>query len=358
MGIGSYPAISLSRAREKAAKIRTELAEGKDPFRERRAERIKAQLEAGKEISFQECVERFVEAKKAAWKSVKHATDWPNSLELHAYPVFKDLPVGLIEVSHILRVLDPIWRTKTETASRLRGRIEQVLGWAKVQGYRQGDNPARWKENLDQALPAPSKFKKVEHFPALPYAEVGAFMAELRTREGVGAKALELVILTCTRTTEVREATWDEVNVAEKVWTIPPERMKSGSPHRIPLSKAAVAVLEIMAKLGTKGLIFPGPTPKEPMSNNAMLSVLDRMGHGHVTVHGFRSTFSDWAEDTTNYPPAVIDRALSHSKKEKTQKAYFRTDLFERRAPLMEEWAKYCGTVKEPGEVVAIRRVG
>jgi integrase len=356
MGLGPYPTITLSSARDKAAGIRRSLANGKDPFDERRAREVAATLEAGKAISFQSCAEQFVEAKRVTWKSEKHAADWPKSLELYAYPVFKDLPVGLIEVSHVLKVLNPVWTKKTETATRLRGRIEQVLSWAKVQGLREGENPARWRENLDKVLPDPQQFQKVEHFKALPYAKMGAFMAELRDQNGIGARALEFTILTCARTGETRGATWDEVNMQERVWSIPAHRMKNKQPHRIPLSKAAMSVLEEMIKLGTKGYIFPGDKPDQPMSTNTMLAVLDRMGQDDITVHGFRSAFSDWAEDTTAYPPAVIDRALSHNKKQQTERAYFRTDLFERRAPLMQDWANYCAVIKVPAEIVPIRR--
>jgi integrase len=356
MGLGAYPTVTLGMAREKTLDFRRVLDAGRDPFDERRGREIAAALEVGRAISFQKCAEQFVEAKKITWKSEKHAADWPKSLEFYAYPVFKDLPVGLIEVSHVLKILSPVWTKKTETATRLRGRIEQVLNWAKVQGFRQGENPARWKENLDKVLADPALFQKVEHFNALPYAEVGAFMSDLRDRDGVAARALEFTILTCARTSEIRGGTWDEVSITDKMWAIPPERMKNKQPHRIPLSKPAIAVLEEIKKLGAKGYIFPGGKPGEMLSTNAMLALLERMGHGDITVHGFRSAFSDWAEDTTPYPPAVIDRVLSHNKKEATQKAYFRFDLFERRVSLMEDWANYCGTMKQPAEVVPIRR--
>ena len=241
-----------------------------------------------------------------------------------------------------MRALDPIWKTKPETASRLRGRIEAILGWASVRGYRQGENPARWKGHLDQLLPARGKVRAVEHHSALPYAEIGAFMADLRSREAVAARALEFLILNASRTSEVLLARWAEIDFGDQIWTIPAERMKGKREHRVPLSDAALAVLEKMKAIRDGDYIFPGTKGGRPLSNMSMLKLLERMDYGNLTAHGFRSTFRDWAAERTNFMNEVVEMALAHTIASKAEAAYRRGDLFEKRRTLMEVWAEAC----------------
>jgi len=252
-------------------------------------------------------------------------------------------------------VLEPIWRTKTETASRLRGRIEAVLDWAKVRGYRDGENPARWRGHLDKILPRRSKVQKVKHHPALPYSEVGNFMVALGIQDGTAARALEFIILTATRTSEAIGARWDEIDIAKRLWTIPATRMKAQRPHRVALSSAAVAVLEKQKKASIKSeFVFPGMKDKRPLSNMACLAVLDRMRRNDLTVHGFRSTFRDWAAEQTNFPREVAESALAHVVSDKTEAAYRRGDALMKRQALMEAWGKRCAT-KGSAEVLAMQ---
>jgi integrase len=243
----------------------------------------------------------------------------------------------------VLKVLEPIWKDKTETGKRVRGRIESVLDWATVRGYRSGENPARWRGHLKHLLPSPEKIRKVEHLPALPYPELPAFMAELRKQDGVAALLLEFTTLTAVRPSEAREARWGEFNLLDKIWTVPPERMKGRREHRVPLSDRALIILERMAahRQGDDSFVFPGDKARKPLSDGAVSRLLNRMGHTDITPHGFRSTFRDWAEDRTNYSPNVIEKALAHAIADKVEAAYRRGDLFEKRRRLMSEWARY-----------------
>lgn len=267
-----------------------------------------------------------------------------------------DLPVGDIDEGLVLRVLEPIWRTKAETASRLRGRIESILDWATVRKYRQGDNPARWRGHLDTQLPAPGKIKPAVHHPALDYQQIGAFMADLGSREGMGARALEYAILTAARSGEVRGATWDEIDLEERVWTVPGARMKAGKEHRVPLSDAAVTLLRSLPRLDDNEHVFPSERSRRPLSDMTLTAVLRRMGHGELTVHGFRSTFRVWAAERTNFPREVCEQALAHQLPDKVEAAYQRSDLFDKRRKLMEAWARFCASGKSisGGNVVRI----
>jgi integrase len=260
----------------------------------------------------------------------------------------------LIDVALVTRALEPIWRDKTETASRLRGRIEAVLDWATVRGYRQGDNPARWRGHLDRLLPARAKVQRVEHHAALPYLEIGAFMSQLREQDGMSAFALQFLVLTATRTSEVLNATWSEIDLSAAVWTIPADRMKAGREHRIPLSKPALALLRELSAHRIGGLIFPSAKPNRPLSNMAMLKLLERMGRPDLTVHGFRSTFRDWAAELTNFPREVAEHALAHSLPDKVEAAYRRGDLFDKRRKLMESWARFGGIAGADGAVIQL----
>jgi integrase len=272
--------------------------------------------------------------------------------------VFGKLPVQSIDLAMVLKVLEPIWSTTSETASRLRGRIEAVLDWATVRGYRQGENPARWRGHLDSLLPSRAKVQAVRHHPALAYDQMGGFMEALRQQEGVSARALEFVILTACRTSEAIGATWDEIDLAAKLWTIPANRIKAGREHRVPLSAPALAILERMAVIRTGSHVFPGGKAGKPLSSMALLMVLRRIGRGDLTAHGFRSSFRDWAAERTSFPPEVAEMALAHSVSDKVEAAYRRGDLFEKRRQLADAWAKFCGTAKASSNsaVVPIRR--
>jgi integrase len=305
-------------------------------------------------MTFRECAEAYIAAHKAGWRNPKHAAQWPSTLETYVHPVFGALPVQAVDVGLVMKALEPIWQTKPETASRVRGRIEAALDWATARGYRKGENPARWRGHLDKLLPARGKVRKVEHYPALCYVEMGDFIAGLREQGGVAPRALEFLILTATRTGEVIGARWEEFDLAEKLWTVPGARMKAGKEHRVPLSGRALAITDEMeaARINDHEFVFPGGKPRKPLSNMAMLKVLQRMGRGDLTAHGFRSSFRDWAAERTAFPHEVAEMALAHTVSDKVEAAYRRGDLFQKRRQLMEAWAKHCETHKASGEVV------
>jgi len=354
MGLGSVHAIGLAEARKRATACRQMRLDGTDPIAVKKAGKLKAKLEAARAMTFQQCAEAYIEAHKAGWQNAKHAAQWSSTLKTYAYPVFGALPVQAVDVALIAKVLEPIWTTKTETASRLRGRIERVLDWATVRGHCQGDNPARWRGHLDQLLPARSRVRKVQHHAALAYAEVGQFMADLRGQDTTSALALEFLILTATRTAEVIGATWSEADLDAAVWTIPAERMKAKKEHRVPLSKPALAILKRLYKHRAGEFVFMGAKPGRPLSNMALLMLLERLGRSDLTVHGFRSTFRDWCAESTNFPREVAEHALAHSLPDKVEAAYRRGDLFEKRRHLMAAWARYCGTTEPRGKVVRL----
>ena len=356
MGLGRYPDISLAEARLIAAEARKLKATGIDPIANREAVRTKGRLEAARSVTFRYCAESYITAQKPSWKNAKHADQWAATLETYAMPLMADLPVQSIDIGMVHKVLEPIWSSKTETASRVRGRIESILDWATVREFRTGDNPARWKGHLESLFPARSKVQKVKHHPALPYTQMGAFMASLKAQEGNGALAMQFTILTAARTREVTEAKWKEFDLDAGVWTIPDTRMKAGREHRVPLPKAAVAILRVREKSGDKSVfVFPGSKHGNAISNMAMLQTLRRMGRGDLTVHGFRSTFRDWSAEQTAFAREVAEAALAHTIGDKVEAAYRRGDLFEKRRKLMDAWATYCGTAKADGKVVPIR---
>ena len=354
MGLGPVSDVSLANARELAADCRSVLRGGKDPIEERKAIREAAALESAKAISFKECASSYIEAHKPGWKNAKHATQWENTLKEYAYPHFGDLAVASVDTGLVMKAIEPIWNTKTETASRVRGRIEKILDWAKTRGYRQGDNPAQWRGHLENLLPARSSVHTVKHFPALPFEEIGEFVKALRKQEGNAARSLEFLILTALRPGTVRMATWDEIKLEKKRWDIPAEKMKLKKPHKVPLSDAAIAVLEKMKAVQISKYVFPGLKPKMPLSNNALDALLERMNYKHITSHGFRSTFKDWASERTAYPDQVSEMVLAHAIKDKVEAAYRRGDLFEKRARMMKDWADFCGKEPAEGEVVNI----
>lgn len=342
MGLGALHTVGLAEARVKASDYRKQLHEGMDPIEARRAKRVTEQVAAARALTFDQCSERYIEAHRAAWRNEKHVAQWSATLKTYASPVFGALPVDAVDTSLVLKVLAPIWTVKTETAKRVRGRIESVLSWATVQKLRAGDNPARWRGHLDELLASPDKVAKVEHHAALHYTRIGAFMQQLRAEQGTAARAVELIILTAARTSEVFNATRDEFDLDAAVWTVPPGRTKAGRQHRVPLSKPALDLLAGTASDQGADFVFPGAKEGRPLSNMAGLQLLKRMGHGGLTVHGFRSTFRDWAAEQTNFPREVSEAALAHVVKDKTEAAYFRGDLLEKRARLMAAWAEYC----------------
>jgi integrase len=344
MGLGPTHTVSLAEAREKALACRKLVADGQDPVETRKEELMHAQLEAAKIASFATCASAYVKAHQAGWKNEKHGKQWTATLETYAYPVIGSLPVAAVDTGLVLRVLEPIWKTKTETASRLRGRIESILDWATVRGFRHGDNPARWKGHMEHQLPARNKVQKVEHHAALPYAELGVFMAALRQREGISPRALEFAILTAARSGEVRGASWYEIDLQGRLWTIPAERMKAGKEHRVPLSDQAIALIAALPRMAGNDLLFPAPRGKQ-LSDMALTAVLKRMDRPDLTQHGFRSSFRDWAGEMTAYPREVIEHALAHQLKDKAEAAYQRGDLLAKRARLMADWGKYCDMV-------------
>jgi integrase len=372
MGLGPYPLVTLAMAREMAIECSLKRLRGIDPLEEREAEKRTKAVTTAKTITFEKAAELYIAAHRAGWRSVKHAWQWPSSLKMYAYPVFGELAVRDIDTGMVVRVLEPIWTTKTETASRVRGRIESVLDWAKVNGYREGENPARWSGHLDHLLPKRSKVSKVEHHPALPYAQMPEFMAALCTRASVSARCLEFTILTMSRTGESIGATWDEIDTDEKVWTIPGERMKGEREHRVPLSNAAVAVIEHLKSLRQNEYVFPGGREGKPLSQTAMLKLLEQMnaereranlprwtdpkqGNEDATPHGFRSSFSDWVSEETNFPSDLAEAALAHIKGDKVEAAYRRGTMFEKRRELMDAWASYCAGKADDAKVVPFR---
>jgi integrase len=355
MGLGPAHTISLAEAREKARDCRKLRLDRRDPIEERKANRLAAKLDAAKTLTFRQCAEEFIADQRAGWRNPKSEEQWRQSLTDHVYPVFGDLPVQGIDVGLVLKALKPIWSTKAETASRVRGRIEKILDYARVGGYREGENPARWRGHLEHNLPKKTKVARIEHHAALPYAEMAAFMGELRQQEGVAARALEFAVLTAARRGEAIGARWDEINLAERIWIVPPERMKSGKQHRMPLPDAAIVILKQMEAIRSDEYVFPGARRGRTLTGTGVWMVLQRMGRGGLTIHGFRSSFRDWAAERTNFPSEVAEMALAHAVGSAVEQAYRRSDQFARRRQLADEWAKFCAAPPVAGEVVALR---
>jgi len=355
MGLGALDSVSLADARQKAADARKLLASGIDPIEARDASRAAAAAASNKpSMTFDACCEAYIAAHRSGWKNAKHGAQWSSTLTTYASPTIGTTAAREIDTAAVLRVLEPIWNDKAETASRVRGRMERILDWAKIRGYRDGENPARWRGHLDQLLPRRSKVQRVKHHPALPYAELPAFLTRLREQNGVAARTLEFVILTAARTGEVIGAKVGEINRIEKVWTIPAERMKAEREHRVPLTERALALLDEVKPLRrSRAHLFPGL--HGGLSNIAMLKLLKRMDSDDITVHGFRSTFRYWAAERTSFPSEVVEMALAHTIGDKVEAAYRRGDLFDKRRRLMDAWAEYCEHGQTAAEVVAIR---
>lgn len=340
MGLGPFPEVPLAGAREKARQAKALTEAGADPILERQRAQSALKASQASALTFAQAATQFIDAKSAEWKNDKHRDQWVNTIEAYANPVIGKLLVSDVRQEHVLSVLQPIWTTKTETASRLRGRMEQVLDWARVRGFRSGENPARWRGHLDKLLPQPKKIAKVEHFPALALEKVPEFMADLAQREGTAARALELLALVAARSSEVRNATWGEFNLNEALWVIPAGRMKAAKEHRVPLSAPAVRILEALPKQEGTELVFPGAKGKA-LSDMTLTAIMRRMKLKEVP-HGLRSTFRDWASERTNYPREVAEMALAHTITNKVEAAYRRGDLFDKRRQMMTDWAAFC----------------
>ncbi len=369
MGLGPYPLVSLAVAREMAIECSLKRLRGIDPLEEREAEkRAKAAADV-KTIIFEKAAEKYIASREAAWRNDKHRQQWTNTLKTYAYPVIGKLDMRDIDTALVMQVLEPIWTMKPETAGRLRGRIERILDWGKVNGYRAGENPGRWAGHLDHLLPKRSKVRKEKHHPALPYGQVPQFMSELRARTGVSAKCLEFVILTGARTTEAIEARWPEIDFGPKVWTVPAERMKGEREHDVMLSDAAIAVLEHQKSIRSSDWVFPGAREGKPLSNMAMLELLDQMnaerekaglprwidpkqGGRDVVPHGFRSSFKDWSSECTNFRSEISEAALAHIEGDKVKAAYERTTFDQKRRELSAAWADYCDGNADGDKVV------
>ena len=340
MGLGGYPAVTLAMAKEAAREARDMIRKGTDPIEAAREARSALMITPTPQYTFQAAAEAYVSAHEAGWKNPKHRDQWTATLKKYAYPVMGKLDVAVIELPHVMRVLEPIWTKKTETAKRLRGRIEMVLDWAGARGFRSGPNPARWRGHLDKLLAKPSKVHRITHHRALPIDEMKAFMTQLRAAEGMGARALEFAILTAARSGEVRGATWKEIDLDARVWTISAERMKAAREHRAPLSNAAVSLLRSMPPGRPDAYLFKAAHGGR-LSDMTISAVLRRMEVDAVP-HGFRSTFRDWAAERTAYPNEVAEMALAHAVGNKVEAAYRRGDLFEKRLAMMDDWAKFC----------------
>jgi integrase len=342
MGLGSFGVVSLKDARDKARAARLLLIDGSDPIDARAAKKQAIRAESAKRMTFKEAAEKYIAANRAGWRNAKHGDQWTATLTTYAYPIIGNLGVADIETGHITKIIEPIWQQKTDTASRLRGRIEKVLDWAKARHYRQGENPARWKGHLENLLPAKGKVRKVRHQPAMPFSDVPAYMTMLRNLTSNSARALEFTILTAARTSEAINARWDEIDLKGSIWTVPAERMKAGREHRVPLSARALAILEEVTREKGSPYVFPGGIAGRPLSTMAMLQVLRGAKGGGLTVHGFRSSFRDWTGESTNFAREVAEAALGHVVGDKSEAAYRRGDALEKRRKLMEAWARYC----------------
>ena len=352
-GLGSYDLVGLAEARDKALACRRLVLDGGNPIDERRAERARKHIEAAATMTFEECGAAYIASHEAGWRNDKHRQQWRNTLATYVYPAIGKLPVQAVDTAMVIKILDPVWGAKPETASRLRGRIESVLSWATVRQFRSGDNPARWKGHLDQLLPQKGKIHKVRHQPAMPYRDVPGFMAELREQTSTSAQALEFTILNTVRTAETIGATWPEIDREAKIWTIPARRIKAARDHRVPLSDRALAILDALPREAGNDHLFIGAKQGKGLSNMAMLELLRDMAGKGYTVHGFRSSFRDWCAEQTNYPRELAEVALAHALKDKTEAAYQRGDLLEKRRRLMRDWGRYCASPSRPeGRIV------
>jgi integrase len=351
--LGAVANVPVKQARAAAGDLRGALAGGEDPRDYRDRQRRLVALKQARSVTFENAAEQYIEANKAGWRNAKHGAQWTATLKRYAYPVFGNSGVADVTVADVLKVLSPIWSTKPETASRLRGRIEAVLDYGKVHGWREGENPARWKGGLEMTLPARGKVRRIKHHAAMPYAEVPALLKTLAMAEGVAPLALRFVILTAVRTGEAIGARWTEIDRAARLWTIPLDRMKAGREHRLPLSDQAYEVLEQLPRMSE--WVFPGRKAKTGLSNMSLLQTLRRVDKGDVTTHGFRSSFRDWAAEQTAFPREVIESALAHTIGSQVELAYLRSDLLEKRRALVAAWGRHCAGLSEASQVLELR---
>lgn len=343
MGLGSFPSVPLAEARERARAHRAKVELGSDPITARRTAQSAAAADRDLRQSFSAVAAQYIAQHAKSWKNTKHEAQWASTLRTYAEPIIGSLFVRDVTTAHVIKVLEPIWSVKTETATRVRSRMELVLDFAAARGLREGPNPARWRGNLDAALPKPNKIAKVRHHAAVAVEDAALFMSRLRDQSGMGARALEFAILTAARSGEVRGAVWSELNLAEALWTVPAERMKAGREHRVPLSKPAMGLLRALPKGEPGDPVFPGL--RGPLSDMSLTAVLRRM-NVDATVHGFRSTFRDWCSEHTSHASEVAEMALAHAVGDKVEAAYRRGDLFEKRVLLMSDWAHSLETKK------------
>jgi len=359
MGLGALATVGLKEARDKARAARLLLIDGTDPIEMRLVKRRTLKAELAKQMTFTEAAEQCIAARRDSWRNEKHAAQWTATLSTYAYPIIGGLSVAQIETGHILKILEPIWSAKTPTASRVRGRIENILNWATSRHYRHGENPARWKGHLENLLHAKARIASERHQPAMPYQELPRFIDELRRQIGISARALEFTILTAARTGETINATWEEFDLNAALWTIRGDRMKAGRSHSVPLSQRAIEILEALPREKGSQFVFPGMRPASQLSNMAMLQMLRGMRGHSSTVHGFRSSFRDWAGDETNFQREVVEAALAHTIRDQSEAAYRRSTALEKRRRLMEEWARYCASVDGiVNNVMPMRKTG
>jgi integrase len=352
---GTSSAVSLADARQLAAQAKTLVRSGVDPIEHRAAQRAETAIATAKAMTFRHAAEAYIESMRSGWRNAKHASQWSVTLETYVYPEIGSLAVGSVDTGQVLKVLSPIWSTKTETASRVRGRIEAILDYAAARKAREGDNPARWKGVLSKILPAPGKVRRVVHHASMSYGELPAFWPKLQMQDGMGARALELAILTACRTGEVLGAHWSEVDLDGRTWTIPPQRMKAGAEHRVPLSEPALTLLRKLAAIRVDDFVFPGRREGEPLSRMVMKMTLRRMKI-HVTPHGYRATFRTWVADETSFAHEIAEAALAHTIGDKTVAAYQRGTMFDKRRELMSAWAGY---IEGRGaEILSIKSAG
>ena len=339
MGLGGYPDIGVADARQKAREARLKIEQGVDPILLRKQAKSELMALQATDKTFEQAAGEYIKIHADSWSNDKHRKQWESTLAAYAFPVVGKLSLRHIRQEHILKILEPIWTTKTETATRVRGRMESILDWAKVKGLRSGENPAAWKGHLDHMLPAPTRLKKIEHLTAVPVREMPGFMVKLRQAAGIAAQALEFLILTAARSGEVRGITWQEVSLEDALWIVPAERMKMKKEHRVPLSNRAVDILKSQPRIDGNPLVFPAPRGSQ-MSDATMSAVLKRM-NVDATVHGFRSSFRDWCGDYTNYPRDLAEQCLAHGADDPVEAAYRRGDALERRREIMNEWSKF-----------------
>ncbi len=349
LGLGSINLVSLSDARQKVLEFRKQVLEGQDPISNKRLKERNEKIKKSKEITFSKCAEAYISSLEPEWKNKKHIQQWRSTLATYVFPMIGELSVQDIDTTLVVNVLKPIWITKTETATRIRSRLELIMGWATVRGYRSGENPARWRGHLDKLLPKPSKVSTVKHHKALKLHEIHRLILELRRQTCFSSKALEFLILTASRTSEVLNMKWNELSLDASLWTVPALRMKGGKDHTVPLSKSALEILNFMQTFKCDEYVFPGFREGRPLSNMAMLKLTKRLGYS-ITVHGFRSTFRDWAAEHTNFSRETAEAALAHTIKDKVEAAYRRGDLILKRRVMMEEWSKFIEQPMDSGK--------